>query len=29
MCADGTSIPPAVISAYQVKWAQDDPANAL
>jgi hypothetical protein len=31
ICADGTSIPPAVIykgSAYQVKWAQDNPANA-
>jgi hypothetical protein len=32
MCADGTSILPAVIfkgSAYQVKWKQDNPANAL
>lgn len=32
ICADGTSTPPAVIfkgSAYQVKWLQDNPANAL
>ena len=32
VCDDGMSIPPAVIykgSAYQVKWAQDNPANAL
>jgi hypothetical protein len=31
ICADGMSIPPAVIfkgSAYQVKWVQDNPANA-
>lgn len=31
ICADGTSTPPAVIfkgAAYQVKWAQDNPANA-
>ena len=31
ICADGTTIPPAVIykgAAYQVKWAQDNPANA-
>ena len=32
ICADGMSIPPAVIykgSTYQVKWAQDNPANVL
>jgi hypothetical protein len=31
ICADGTTIPPAVIykgAVYQVKWAQDNPANA-
>lgn len=31
ICADGTSTPPAVIfkgTAYQVKWAQNNPANA-
>ena len=31
ICADGTSLPPAVIfkgKGYQVKWAQDNPANA-
>jgi hypothetical protein len=31
ICANGMSIPPAVIfkgSAYQVKWVQDNPANA-
>lgn len=31
ICADGTSTPPAVIfkgSAYQVKWAQNNPLNA-
>ncbi|RDB28659.1 Pogo transposable element with KRAB domain [Hypsizygus marmoreus] len=31
ICADGTSTPPAIIfkgKAYQVKWAQDNPANA-
>ena len=32
ICADGTSTPPAIIfkgSAYQVKWAQNNPLNAL
>ena len=32
ICADGTSIPPAVIfkgSKYLVKWKQDNPANAM
>jgi len=32
ICADGTSIPPAVIfkgQAFQVKWDQNNPANAL
>ena len=32
ICADGTTTPPAVIfkgNAYQVKWKQDNPANAL
>lgn len=31
ICADGTSLPPAVIfkgKGYQVKWAQENPANA-
>ena len=31
ICADGTSLPPAVIfkgAGYQVKWAQDNPTNA-
>lgn len=31
ICADGTSVPPAVImkgAAYQVRWKQDNPANA-
>jgi hypothetical protein len=31
VCADGTSTPPAVIfkgKGYQVKWKQDNPANA-
>ena len=31
ICADGTSTPPAIIfkgSAYQVKWAQNNPLNA-
>ena len=32
ICADGTSLPPLVIykgSAFQVKWAQNNPLNAL
>ena len=32
ICADGTSIPPAVIfkgSKYLVKWKQDNPTNAM
>jgi len=31
ICADGTTTPPAVIfkgQAFQVKWKQDNPANA-
>jgi len=32
ICADGTSIPPAVIfkgSKYLIKWKQDNPTNAM
>ena len=31
ICADGTSLPPAVLfkgQAFQVKWAQDNPTKA-
>ncbi|TFK17583.1 hypothetical protein FA15DRAFT_317396 [Coprinopsis marcescibilis] len=31
ICADGSSLPPGVIlkgKGYQVKWSQDNPANA-
>ena len=32
ICADGTSVPPAVIfkgSKYLIKWKQDNPTNAM